>query len=52
MGSTSEHADRGVIGVNGSTFSSSKSRQSSEEAELKLDSEDGLCMGEEEEPCE
>lgn len=46
MGSTREHADSGVIGVIGSQ-SSSKSKQSSDEAELKLDSEDGLVRGEE-----
>lgn len=52
IGSTREQADRGVMGVSGSAQSSSKSRQSSEDAELKLESEEGLRMGDEEEPCE
>lgn len=48
IGSTREHADSGVIGVVGSQ-SSSKSKQSSDDCEeLKLDSEDGLVIGDEE----
>jgi len=50
IGSIKERSLIGVIGVRGSG-SSSKSELTSEELEPKLDSDDGLVSGEEDDPC-